>query len=51
MLQLANADTIWKEAMYVSLSKRKIEIGSMVLELNPKLWQELPARKQQTLMA
>ena len=28
----------WGEAMYVSLWKRKIEIGSIVSELNPKLW-------------
>ena len=26
------------EAMYVSLSKRKNEIGSIVSELNPELW-------------
>ena len=26
------------EAMYVSLSKIKIEIDSIVSELNPKLW-------------
>ena len=26
------------EGMYVSLSKRKIEIGSIVSELNPELW-------------
>ena len=28
----------WGEGMYVSLSKRKIEIGSIILELNPELW-------------
>ena len=28
----------WGEGMYVSLSKRKIEIGSIVKELNPELW-------------
>ena len=27
----------WREAMYVSLSKLKSEIGSIVSELNPKL--------------
>ena len=37
-LQLANADTFWGEGIYVSLSKRKIEIGSIVSELNPELW-------------
>ena len=26
------------KGMYVSLSKRKIEIGSIVSELNPELW-------------
>ena len=28
----------WGEGMYVSLSKRKIEIGSIISELNPELW-------------
>ena len=28
----------YREGMYVSLSKRKIEIGSIVSELNPELW-------------
>ena len=37
-LQLTNADTVLGEGMYVSLSKRKIEIGSIVSELNAELW-------------
>ena len=37
-LQLTNADTFLGGAMYVSLSKRKNEIGSIVSELNPTLW-------------
>ena len=28
------------EAMYVSLSKRKIEIGNIVLVVNPKFWKK-----------
>ena len=37
-LQLANADTVLGRRHVCIIIKKKIEIGSIVSELNPELW-------------